>query len=118
MNRLLIGIALLLMTSLASAQTRSVFIEDLTSYELRDAMAAGKTSAILFAGGIEQNGPHMALVKHNLIARYVAGQIAERMGNALVYPIMPFSPAGDPSPRPVTCAFPAPSASLPRSSWV
>ena len=38
MNRLLIGIALLSMTSIASAQTRSVFIEDLTSYELRDAM--------------------------------------------------------------------------------
>lgn len=81
--------------SIASAQTPSVFIEDLTSYELRDAMAAGKTSAIVFAGGIEQNGPHMALVKHNLIARYIAGQIAQRMGNALVYPILPYSPAGD-----------------------
>jgi creatinine amidohydrolase len=106
MNRLLIGIALLSMTSIASAQTRSVFIEDLTSYELRDAMAAGKTSAILFAGGIEQNGPHMALIKHNLIARYVGGQIAERMGNALVYPIMPFSPAGDPVAKTGHMRFP------------
>ena len=67
----------------ASAQTGSVYIEDLTWYEIRDAMAAGKTAAILYAGGTEQNGPHMSLAKHNLIARHVAGQIAERLGNAL-----------------------------------
>ena len=79
------------------AQTRSVFIEDLTSPELRDAIAAGKTSAIIYAGGIEQNGAHMALIKHNVIARHVAGQIAERLGTALVYPIIPFSMNGDPS---------------------
>jgi len=67
MQRLLTAIVVVFIATIASAQTRSVFIEDLTSYELRDAMAAGKTSAILFAGGIEQNGPHMALIKHNLI---------------------------------------------------
>ena len=106
MHRLLTTIAFLLIASAASAQTKSVFIEDLTSYEIRDAMAAGKTSAILFAGGIEQNGPHMALIKHNLIARYVAGQIAERTGNALVYPIMPFSPAGDPVAKTGHMRFP------------
>lgn len=89
-------LALLLTASLASAQSRSVFIEDLTWPELRDAIAAGSTSAIIVAGGIEQNGPHMALIKHNLISRYTAGQIAQRLGNALVYPIVPFSMAGDP----------------------
>ena len=52
--------------------------------------------AIIVAGGIEQNGHHMALAKHNVIARYVGGQIAERLGNALVYPVVPFSMAGDP----------------------
>jgi creatinine amidohydrolase/Fe(II)-dependent formamide hydrolase-like protein len=79
----------------ASAQTRSVYIEDLTWFEIRDAMAAGKTGAIIYAGGTEQNGPHMSLIKHNLIAHHVAGQIAEKLGTALVYPVMPFSPAGD-----------------------
>jgi creatinine amidohydrolase len=106
MHRLITAIALVFVASTVSAQTRSVFIEELTSYEIRDAMAAGKTSAILFAGGIEQNGPHMALVKHNLIARYAAGQIAERLGNALVFPIMPFSPAGDPVARTGHMRFP------------
>src|ERR1051325_4984268 len=95
MRMLTIAVALRTAATAASAQTRSVFIEDLTWFEIRDAMAAGKTGAIIYAGGTEQNGPHMSLVKHNLIARHVAGPIAEKLGNALVYPVMPFSPAGD-----------------------
>jgi creatinine amidohydrolase len=94
MRTLMIAAALLTATTV-TAQTRSVYMEDLTWLEIRDAMGAGKTAAIIYAGGTEQNGPHMSLVKHNLIARHVAGQIAERLGNALVYPVMPFSPAGD-----------------------
>jgi creatinine amidohydrolase len=93
--RTLLVLSLTLVASVASAQSQSVYIEDLTWMELRSAIAAGKTSAIIYAGGIEQNGPHMALIKHNAIARYTAGQIAQQMGNALVYPVMPFSPAGD-----------------------
>jgi creatinine amidohydrolase/Fe(II)-dependent formamide hydrolase-like protein len=85
-----------LIASVVSAQTRSVYIEELTWPEIREAQAAGKTSAVIVAGGIEQNGHHMALAKHNVIARYVGGQIAERLGNALVYPVVPFSMAGDP----------------------
>jgi creatinine amidohydrolase len=94
--RTLITLAVVLTASVASAQTRSLFIEEMTWPEIRDAQAAGKTSAVIVAGGIEQNGHHMALAKHNVIARYVGGQIAERLGNALVYPVVPFSMAGDP----------------------
>jgi creatinine amidohydrolase len=94
--RMSIVLGFLLVASTASAQTRSVFTEDLTWPEIREAQAAGSTSAIVFAGGIEQDGPHMALIKHNLIGRYVAAQIAQRLGNTLVYPIVPFSMAGDP----------------------
>jgi creatinine amidohydrolase/Fe(II)-dependent formamide hydrolase-like protein len=95
MRTLTIVAGALLWAAVVSAQTRSVYIEDLTWFEIRDAMAAGRTSAIVFAGGTEQNGPHMALVKHNVIAHHVAGRIAEKLGNALVYPVLPFSPAGD-----------------------
>ena len=73
----------------------SLFIEDLTWPEVRDAIANGKTTAIYYAGSTEQNGPHMALGKHNFVARYVAGRIAEELGNALAYPILPFAPTGD-----------------------
>jgi creatinine amidohydrolase/Fe(II)-dependent formamide hydrolase-like protein len=36
----------------------------------------------------------MALGKHNFIAHYAAGEIAKKLGNALVYPTMPFAPTG------------------------
>lgn len=77
------------------AQAGSVFIEDLTWPEVRDAIASGKTTALYYAGSTEQNGPHMALGKHNFIARHVAGRIAEELGNALAYPVLPFAPTGD-----------------------
>ena len=89
-------LALVLWTAPLSAQTRSVFMEDLTTPELREAIAAGTTSALIFTGGIEQGGPHMALIKHNLLGRYIAAQIAQKLGNTLVYPIVPFSMAGEP----------------------
>ena len=94
------------MAMAAGAQAQSVFMEDLTWPEIRDAMAAGKKTAIVYTGGIEQNGPHMALLKHNLIARNLAGRIADKRGNAMVYPIIPFSPAGDPVAKTGHMRFP------------
>ena len=84
---------LILAASIAHAQ--SVYIEDLTWTEVRDAIAAGKSTAIIYAGSTEQNGPHMALGKHTFIAHYVAGRVAEQLGDALVYPTLPFAPTGD-----------------------
>jgi hypothetical protein len=43
----------------------------------------------------EQNGSGMALGKHVFIAHYLSQKIAARLGNALVYPTMPFAPTGD-----------------------
>ena len=77
------------------AQTKSMLIEDLTWTEVRDAIAAGKTTAIYYAGSIEQNGPGVALGKHLFIAHALSQKIAEQLGNALVYPTMPFAPTGD-----------------------
>ncbi len=84
----------------------SVHIEDLTWVEVRDAIAAGASTAIYYAGSTEQNGPHMATGKHNVIARHVAGRIAATLGNALVYPVMPFAPTGDPATRSDHMRFP------------
>jgi creatinine amidohydrolase len=86
---------LMLLLAASATQAQSVFIEDLTWTEVRDAIAAGKTTAIVYSGSTEQNGPHLALGKHNFIAHYVAGRIAEELGDALVYPTMPFAPTGD-----------------------
>ena len=84
----------------------SVYIEDLTWPEVRAAVAAGKTTAIIYAGSTEQNGPHMALGKHNFVAHYVAGEIAKKLGNALVYPTMPFAPTGSSELRTGHMRFP------------
>jgi creatinine amidohydrolase len=79
----------------AHAEIRSVWIDDLTWPEVRDAIAAGKRTAIIYTGSSEQNGPHMVIGKHNFIAHYAAQRIAEELGDALVYPIMPFAETGN-----------------------
>jgi creatinine amidohydrolase len=79
-------------------QPDSVFLEDLTWMEVRDAIAAGKTTVIIPTGGTEQNGPHMALGKHNYLVRYKAGEIARRLGDALVAPVVAYVPEGDINP--------------------
>src|SRR6266849_1132870 len=88
-----LSLVLAFLPGLALAQ--SVFIADLTWPEVKQAIASGKTTAIYYAGSTEQNGPHMVLGKHNVIAGYLAGRIAEELGNALVYPVLPFAPTGD-----------------------
>ena len=98
--------------SSAIAQTRSVWIDDLTWPEVRDAIAAGKNTAIVFVGSSEQNGPHMAIGKHNFIARYCAQRIAEQLGDALVYPVLPFAITGDAGMRSGHMRFPG-SVTLP-----
>jgi creatinine amidohydrolase len=85
---------------------RSVYIEDLTWPEVQQAIQSGKTSAIIYTGSTEQNGPHMAIGKHNFIARWVAGAIAIKLGDALVYPTLPFAPTGDAVKRTAHMRFP------------
>lgn len=90
----------------SQVQRRPVLIEDMTWPEVREAIARGRTAAIIYAGSTEQNGPHMALGKHNFIAHYVAQRIAEELGDALVYPTLPFAPAGDPLAKTGHMRFP------------
>src|SRR5215510_11002459 len=76
----------------------SVWIEELTYLEVRDAMKAGKTTALVFAGSTEQNGPYMAGGKHQYAIKLVAEQIARKLGNALIAPIVPIE-AGNPDDK-------------------
>jgi Uncharacterized protein, putative amidase len=102
---LLILASAVLVSRSAAAQSRSPYIEDLTWPEVQQAIKAGKTTAIIYTGGTEQNGPHMAIGKHNFLARYIAGAIAIKLGDALVYPTLPFSVAGDPEKKTGICDF-------------
>ena len=82
----------------AHAANSSVFIEDLTWMEVRDRIQGGAKIAIIPTGGTEQNGPQMILAKHNLIVRYTSGEIARKLGNALVAPVIAYVPEGRISP--------------------
>src|SRR5262245_4189329 len=76
----------------------TVFMEDMTWMEIRDAMRAGKDTAIVATGGIEQNGPYLVADKHNVVLRATTEAIARKFGDALVAPIVPFVPEGDIDP--------------------
>ncbi len=95
---------------------RSVYIEDLTWTEVRDALANGVTGALLYAGSTEQNGPHLALGKHNFMARWVGGALARSLGTVLAYPVLPFAPTGDVVARTGHMRFPG-SVSLSASTY-
>jgi creatinine amidohydrolase len=84
-----------LLTGLAAgAAPASVDLEAMTWTELRDRVAAGATTVLVPVGGTEQSGPHMVLGKHNVRVRLLAERIAERLGNAVVAPVMAYVPEG------------------------
>jgi creatinine amidohydrolase/Fe(II)-dependent formamide hydrolase-like protein len=72
----------------------TVEIADMTWVEVRSAVARGYTTVIVPSGGIEQNGPHMILGKHDRIVHFAAGRIAAELGKTLVTPVIPFVPEG------------------------
>ncbi len=87
-------VAILLAAFLAQAVDR-VEIETMTHAEIYDAIHKnGKTTVLIYNGGTEQRGPHAVLGGHTFMARRTAEAIAGRLGNALVAPVLPFSPAG------------------------
>jgi creatinine amidohydrolase/Fe(II)-dependent formamide hydrolase-like protein len=72
----------------------SVWIEELTWMEVRDAIAAGKTTVIIPTGGVEPNGPYLATGKHNVVLRGTCEATAKKLGDALCAPIVVFVPEG------------------------
>jgi len=78
---------------LPPAQT--VWLEELTWMDVRDALAAGTRTIIIPTGGVEPNGPWVALGKHDYVLRATCEAIARKLGDALCAPIIPFVPEGD-----------------------
>ncbi len=96
--RTLMATLLLCLLGSRAFAASSVYLEELTSFELRAAVAKGSTTVLIPIGGTEQNGPHMALGKHNVRVKYLAGQIAQKLGNAIVAPVLAYVPEGGISP--------------------
>ena len=84
----------------------TVFLEELTWTEVRDALVAGTTTIIIPTGGTEQNGPHMVLGKHNVLVKHKAEAVARRLGDALVAPVVAYVPEGNIAPLTGHMRFP------------
>jgi len=61
----------------------TLFIEEMTWMEVRDALKSGKDTALVATGGVEQNGPYLATGKHNVILRATTQAIADEVGMQL-----------------------------------
>ncbi len=72
----------------------TVWIEEMTWMDVRDAIKAGKTTAIISTGGMEPNGPWLVTGKHNYVLRTNCDVIARKLGNALCAPIVKLVPEG------------------------
>jgi creatinine amidohydrolase len=76
----------------------TVWLEEMTWMDVRDAVKAGKTTAIVPTGGMEPNGPWLATGKHNYVLHANCEAIARKLGNALCAPIVKFVPEGEIEP--------------------
>jgi creatinine amidohydrolase len=99
-----------------SEERPSVFLEDLTWTELRDEIGTGKTTIIIPIGGTEQNGPAMALGKHNRRVKLLCERIAISLGDALVAPVIAYVPEGNLSPPSGHMRFPG-TISVPEAAF-
>jgi creatinine amidohydrolase len=73
----------------------TVWLEEMTWMDVRDALKAGKTNIIISTGGIEPNGPWLVTGKHNYVLHTNCEAIARKMGNTLCAPIVKYVPEGD-----------------------
>ncbi len=77
----------------------TVWLEEMTWMDVRDAVAAGKTTVIVTTGGMEPNGPWLVTGKHNYVLKANCDAIARKLGNALCAPTLKFVPEGRIEPK-------------------
>jgi creatinine amidohydrolase len=103
MKRLFVAIPMLALAVGSFAQTAApkkaaapkkelVEFEMMTWPEVKAAMAAGKTTALFYTGGTEQRGPQNVNGGHTLMGREIVRTIAQRLGNAIAMPVLPYTP--------------------------
>ena len=79
--------------SATAAQAQPLVEFDMMTWpEVKAALAAGKTTALVYTGGTEQRGPQNVNGGHTLMARATAKAIALKLGNAIVMPTLAYSP--------------------------
>ncbi len=81
-----------------SAESQSLWAEELTSDEVAAAIKLGTTTIIIGTGGVEDNGPYVAVGKHDYVLQTVLPYIARALGHALIAPVVKFVPEGEIDP--------------------
>jgi creatinine amidohydrolase len=68
--------------------TDTVLIEEMTWQDVRDAQAAGRTTAAFACGAVEQHGPHLPTGTDAYLGTALAERAARLAGNTLVAPTL------------------------------
>src|SRR5258708_35152199 len=86
---------LVVWSATAYAQTKRrparVDFEMMTWPEVKQAIEQRKTTALIYNGGTEQRGPQNVNGGHTLMGHATVIAIAEKLGDAIAAPVMPFS---------------------------
>jgi creatinine amidohydrolase len=98
---LLIAAAWAFVPALAFGQIqKTVNVNEIVELELMTTSEAwdkihnqGKTSVLLITGGTEARGPHNVLGGHTIMSRHRGVEVARRLGNALLAPVVPVAVA-------------------------
>jgi creatinine amidohydrolase len=104
-----IGLAIAIVVTqrpLTAPMPDTLLLADMTWVEVRSAVERGYTTVIVPSGGIEQNGPHMIVGKHDYIVRAAALRIAASLGQTLVAPVVSYVPEGSYDPPSGHMRFP------------
>jgi creatinine amidohydrolase len=97
MRRTVIAVAGIVLLSASSAfaqasKTQNNEFAMMTWPEVKAAIAAGKTTALVYTGGTEQRGPQNVNGGHTLMGTEIVKTIAARLGNAIWLPVLPYTP--------------------------
>jgi creatinine amidohydrolase len=65
-----------------------ILMENMSWTEVKDAIEKGKTTVLVMVGSIEQHGPHLPLATDTYVGYAIGRRIAEKLGNALVAPVI------------------------------
>jgi creatinine amidohydrolase len=90
----------------AEPMPASLELRNMTWLDIKSAIASGATTVMIPTGGVEQNGPHMVLGKHDTIVATAALRIARDVGNTLVAPVVSYVPQGTIDPPTGNMVFP------------
>lgn len=88
--------------------TSLVDFEMMTWPEVKHALEQGKTTILIYNGGTEQRGPQNVNGGHTLMGHATVVAIAEKLGNAIAAPVLPYSVNNASAALPGTIGITAP----------